>query len=127
MAAFDVARNIARSVELLLDVYGSEHLCRGGEVDAELPLTFDADGGGDRNADSEVDRQDDVELLPARGVDGGDDRHVERGEHRLADGSEDALVSAQVGVGLAAFMSGTQDIDIYLVRQERARSDRARS
>jgi hypothetical protein len=118
MAAFDIARNIGSVVGLLI------------LLDAELPLAFGVDGGGDRNADGEDDRQDDVELLPARGVDGGDARDVERGEDRHAEvdedrhagGSEDDLASAQVGVGLAAFVSSTQDIDIYLVKQERARS-----
>jgi hypothetical protein len=106
----------------MLTLNGDHRIDRGGD--------YDTDGGDDRHADREDDRQDDVELLPARGVDGGDARDVECGEHRLAEvdedrhagGSEDDLASAKVGVGLAAFVASTQDIDTYLVKQGRARS-----
>jgi hypothetical protein len=131
MAAFDTARSIGSVVRLLvlLGVDGGGH--RDLQLNVDLPPPFDGDGGGEWNADCEDDCRGDVQLLPAQAVDRGDDCHVERGEYRLAqvgedrhaDGSEDDLASDQVGVGLAVFVSSTQSIDIYLLKQGRTWSN----
>jgi hypothetical protein len=71
MATFDLARNITSSVGMLLDVHGSEHLRRGAEVDVELQLTFDGDGGVDRYGHARID----VEFVFVRDLGVGDDLH----------------------------------------------------